>query len=730
MDDASPFKFRPHDLGVRQWLAILVVGCILPLSGMAAFLIFNFYQHEQIRLISNAIQQAHAISAEVDRDIVRTEAALQVLATSSSFVNADFSAFYPQATKALQSMRADSIVVVDITGQLLLSTSRPFGEALPKLTTAPLLERIQKTGQPGVSDLYIGPLVNRFIYTVTVPIKHNEITQMLLSASSTPAPLFNILNEKKFPASWRVSVVDSSGTIVARTHDMEKFLGRKIKPVSLQKIRTAYEGSFRSENLSGVSMMNVYSRSPTTQWTIVMGIPFDEMTEELRYTLYWLIVVTIVALSAGLVFAWFVGGNIAQSIIALIQSATVIGSDDILPIPYLHFREANQLGRALQDTSNKLWQSQISLREKDLQLTQAAEAVKLGIWIFDFAENKIWASDQWRVLFCFSGVETIEIGAVLSRIHPDDLVAVRQTVMTLTPPNLEYDIEYRLQLPEGGIRWIASRGRIDYASAGHALRIRAVSFDITLRKQAELDLQQKKIEIIHLSRVVMLGELSGALAHELNQPLTSILSNAQAAQRFLAKDDVDLNEVRDILQDIVDEDKRAGEVIRRLRGLLTSGEIQAQSVDVNYLVSEVGKLLRSDLITQGVELHMECAADLKRINADPVQLQQVMINLIMNACDAIKTGKGFGRRIVVRTGFYDADNAEVAVIDQGAGIAPGNLEKIFGAFYTTKENGMGLGLSICRNIIEANGGRIWAENDPGHGASFHFCLPLCSDETP
>jgi PAS domain S-box-containing protein len=724
--DARSFKFRPNELGVRQWLGILVVGCILPLSGIAAFLIFNFYQHEQTQLISNAIQQARTISSEVDRDIARTEAALQVLATTSSFVNADFGAFYSRASRALQSMNADSIVVVDTEGQLLLSTSSPFGETLPKLA----MEGIQKTGQPGVSDLYTEPLANRFIYTVSVPVKHNEIIQLLLSASSTPAPLLKILSEQKLPASWRVSVVDSSGTIVARTHDMEKFLGRKIKLASLQKIKIAYEGSFLSENLSGVPVMNVYSRSPTTQWSIVMGIPFDEMTEGLRYTLYWLIVVIIVALSAGLAFAWFIGGNIAQSITALTQSATGIGSDDTLQIPHLHFKEANQLGRALQDTSNKLWQSQVSLREKDLQLTQAADAAKLGIWIHDFAKNEIWASDQWRVLFGFSGVQTIEIGAVLNRIHPDDLAAVRRLLTTLQPPDHEYDMEYRIQLPDGGIRWIASRGRIDYDSAGHALKTRSISFDITSRKQAELDLQQKKIEIMHLSRVVMLGELSGALAHELNQPLTSILSNAQAAQRFLAKKNVDLDELRNILQDIVDEDKRAGEVIRRLRGLLTSGETQVQSVDVNYLVLEVGKLLHSDLITQDVELRMECAANLKRINADPVQLQQVMINLIMNACDAIKTERGFRRRIVVRTGFYDAYNAEVTVIDQGAGIAVGDLEKIFDAFYTTKENGMGLGLSICRNIIEVNGGRIWAESDPGHGASFHFCIPLCTNAMP
>jgi two-component system sensor kinase FixL len=160
-----------------------------------------------------------------------------------------------------------------------------------------------------------------------------------------------------------------------------------------------------------------------------------------------------------------------------------------------------------------------------------------------------------------------------------------------------------------------------------------------------------------------------------------------------------------------------------LDGVEGACRTQIQSVDINVLVSEVGKLLRSDLINQEIELRLECAPDLSPIKADPVQLQQVMINLIMNACDAMKE-KMAGRQIIVRTGFYREGNIQVSVLDQGTGIPSDKLEKIFDAFYTSKINGMGLGLSICRNIIEANQGRIWAENNHGRGASFHFCIPL------
>jgi PAS domain S-box-containing protein len=725
---AGSFRNRTNAWGVRLWLAVLVVGCILPLSAVTAFLIFNFYQHEQARLISNSIQQARAVITLADQHIASTEAALQALATANSLANADFHAFYPRAVEALRNMPSDSIVLVDNAGQLLLSTSRPLGVPLPKLASAPLLERIQDTGKPGVSDLYVGPLTGSFIYTIAVPVRRGGSIAWILSATAAPAQLTDLLKKQTLPDSWRAVLADSSNHIVARTHDIGMFLGKELSPAISLQTGSANEGSFLSKNLNGVPVVTVYSRSPVTHWSVMIGMPLDEMTAGLRHTLLWLIFATLAALAAGLGFAWLISGDIARSIVGLIHTATAIGSNKRLPSPELHFKEARQLGEALRDASMSLTQTQASLYEKDLQLTQAADAASLGIWIRDFSKNDIHASDQWRLLFGFSKTETIDMAAVLQKLHPDDRQTVSRTLTELRPPKGEYDMEYRIQLPEGGVRWMASRGRADYDDAGTALRTRGVSFDITLRKQAELDLQQQQIEIMHLSRVAVLGELSGALAHELNQPLTSILSNAQAGLRFLKKDFVDLNEVREILQDIADEDIRAGEVIRRLRGLLTSGKVQMQSVDINVLVSEVGKLLRSDLINQEIELRLECAPDLSRIRADPVQLQQVMINLIMNACDALKE-KTAGKSIVVRTRACLEDRIQVSIIDQGSGISVDKLEKVFDAFYTSKVHGMGLGLSICRNIIEANRGRIWAENNVDHGASFHFYIPIDTDKT-
>lgn len=247
--------------------------------------------------------------------------------------------------------------------------------------------------------------------------------------------------------------------------------------------------------------------------------------------------------------------------------------------------------------------------------------------------------------------------------------------------------------------------------------------DITARRHAELESARQRNELAHLSRVTLLGELSGSLAHELNQPLAAILSNAQAARRFLDRDRADLAEVRDILDDIVAEDKRASEVIRRLRLLLTKGEVQRTPLRINDLVRDVLMLMRSDLINHGVTVAADLAGGLPRISGDRVQLQQVVLNLLMNACDAVSAMPAARRRLTVRTRRGDDSLIQLSIIDQGPGIPPDKLERVFDAFYTTKSHGMGIGLAVCKTIVAAHGGRLWADNNDTGGATFQFTLP-------
>src|SRR6476661_1582567 len=249
--------------------------------------------------------------------------------------------------------------------------------------------------------------------------------------------------------------------------------------------------------------------------------------------------------------------------------------------------------------------------------------------------------------------------------------------------------------------------------------------DITERKLAELEAARQRHDLAHLARVSTVGELSSSLAHELTHPVTAILSNAQAAQRFLEADDVDLNEVREILNDIVTQDQRAGEVIHGLRLLLQKGEPQKQcdDVDLNEVIREVVQLMRSDLTNRNATLDTDLAQNLPAVTGDRVQLQQVLLNLALNGCEALGDYNSSERRLLIAS---ESENGavQVSVSDSGSGIPGGKMEQVFERFFTTKKEGMGLGLSVCRTIITAHRGKIWATNNGGCGATFHFSLPI------
>ncbi len=250
----------------------------------------------------------------------------------------------------------------------------------------------------------------------------------------------------------------------------------------------------------------------------------------------------------------------------------------------------------------------------------------------------------------------------------------------------------------------------------------SVGADITESLKAQSDLNSARREMERLTRVTMLGELASALAHELNQPLAAILSNAQAARRFMASDAPDLDEVREILDDIIRDDKRAGEVIHGLRAMLRKGEIVQETFEIDAAIQKVLGLVNGELSDQNIALHIEHTPNLPPVRAGRVEIEQVITNLILNGANAMNDTPADQREIAVQTALR-GDDILVAVEDHGAGIAPQDLPRLFDPFFTTRSGGVGMGLAICRRIVEAHGGRIWAANNPTGGATFSFLLP-------
>ncbi len=254
----------------------------------------------------------------------------------------------------------------------------------------------------------------------------------------------------------------------------------------------------------------------------------------------------------------------------------------------------------------------------------------------------------------------------------------------------------------------------------------ALRAEVEEHARSQQALRQHRDELAHVGRVTTMGELAAALAHELNQPLTAIGTNARAAQRFLAGTEPDLGEIREILEDVVADNRRAAEVIRRLRALMKKDELELERLDVNRAVEEVMELLKSEAVIRDVAVEARFERPLPRVEADRVHLWQVLVNLIRNAIEAMAETPAAERRVVVRTERDGGGGVRVSVRDSGAGFGGRQAEALFAPFHSTKAEGLGMGLAISKSIIEAHGGRISARQNPDRGATFDFTLPVAA----
>jgi two-component system, LuxR family, sensor kinase FixL len=368
-----------------------------------------------------------------------------------------------------------------------------------------------------------------------------------------------------------------------------------------------------------------------------------------------------------------------------------------------------------------------ALRARDQQISLVAEAANIGFWSRDFAREDFWACDKWRALFGFTISETLNIDKFLQRLHPDDRESTLQALESAYQGDGIYQTEHRVLLPDGEVRWFHCQGRLELNGDDQPLRLEGVSLDITRRKLAELEAQAHRNEAAHLLRVASVGELSSALAHELRQPLTAILSNVQAAQLLLARENFDLQQLRDILADIVADDVRAGQVIDRLHVFLKRREFHPEPLDANQLIRDVLQLMNHELVGRSVRVVTELTAGVLSIRGDRVQLQQVLLNLILNAIDSMSQPMTNDRTLTLRSCRMAGNLIRISVADTGHGIPRGDEERIFESYYTTKSAGLGLGLSLSRSILIAHGGQLQAENHGSVGATFHCAVPEWRD---
>jgi PAS domain S-box-containing protein len=362
-----------------------------------------------------------------------------------------------------------------------------------------------------------------------------------------------------------------------------------------------------------------------------------------------------------------------------------------------------------------------ALRRSEAYLAEAQRLSVTGSFGWRIADNVIvWSQETYRI-FEVDPAVTPTLELVLGRTHPDDIELVRSTIERMANEDREFDFEHRLLLPDGAIKHLHVRTRRGRFERGEVEVFGALR-DVTAAREAEEALRRAQAELAHAARVATLGELSASIAHEVNQPLASIVASGEAAIRWLDRDVPEKERAHRAIMRLLNEAQRAGQVIRRIRELVKKAEPEMAQVDINSLVEDVVTLVHREAVGQRVAMQTHLASELPPVWGDRIQLQQVLINLVINGVQAMASVTGRARVLVIRTQRYGDDELLVAVEDAGIGIAPENLDRLFGAFYTTKPDGMGMGLSISRSIMEAHGGRVWATRNNGPGMTFQFTL--------
>jgi signal transduction histidine kinase len=366
-------------------------------------------------------------------------------------------------------------------------------------------------------------------------------------------------------------------------------------------------------------------------------------------------------------------------------------------------------------------QNDVTLRQREALMAKAQQISASGSFLWHIESGAIsWSEELYRIFEATPGTR-ITLELIAEHHHPDDLHLVRDMI-DRAQAGLDFEYEHRLLMPDGSIKYLYTQAHATRDQQGRLEYIGAAQ-DVTQRRRSDEALGKLHAELAHVSRVNSLGALTASIAHEINQPLGGIIANATTGLLMLGTDPPDIEGALETVKRTLRDGRRASDVLKRLRALYSKNVVISDAVDLNEAANEVVDLLRSEIRRHRIVLQLEWAAELPPVMGDRVQLQQVTLNLLLNAIEAMHGVDGRPRHLLVRTQRDAGGHVRLAVSDTGSGIDPRHAGQLFDAFFTTKTEGMGIGLSVSRSIIEGHGGRLWATPNEGPGATFSFSIP-------
>jgi len=367
------------------------------------------------------------------------------------------------------------------------------------------------------------------------------------------------------------------------------------------------------------------------------------------------------------------------------------------------------------------------LRQTEAYLEEAQRLSHTGSWAWNVArrENVHWSQEQYRLFGLDPKSDSSSFEKAFQRIHPEDQGTFNRVIERAIRERSDFEVDFRIVLPDGSTKYSRSVGHPVFSASGELVEFVGTGMDITERRQAEKErerLRQVQADLAHINRATTMGELTASLAHEINQPISAAATDARTCLRWLAREQPDIGEAREAAARMVNAVTRAADIISRLRQLFRKGAPQTNLVDVSEVIQEMVVLLRSEASRHSVSILTELSEDLPRVVADRVQLQQVLMNLMLNGIEAMQDTNSEGQ-LTIKSLMAERGQLQISVSDTGVGIPQEQADQIFNAFFSTKTQGTGMGLSISRSIIESHGGRLWATSNSGRGATFNFTLP-------
>ena len=415
-------------------------------------------------------------------------------------------------------------------------------------------------------------------------------------------------------------------------------------------------------------------------------------------------------------------------VFALLMTQVVRGRNELQLRVAERTAELTQLNENLKREIAKHNQIEAELRLSEAYLAEAQRLSHTGSWAWSPPPGDIryWSEECFRVQGFDPKGGQPRFEEFLQRVHPDDQARIAEVIDTAVREKEEFEFDYRIIHPGGEIRYARSFGHPILDPSGDLVEFVGTIIDVTDRRQAEKErerLREAQADLAHASRMTTMGELTASLAHEVNQPITAAVNGASTCVRWLTREDPDLGEAREAALGVIRNAKRAAEIINRIRTISKKGESKRQLADVNQLVREMIALLQSEINRHSIAVLTDLDAELPKVMADSVQVQQVMMNLIMNGIDAMKDVDQT-RELTIQSRRAEDRQLMISVSDSGVGLPPEESDKIFEPFFTTKPHGIGMGLRISRSIVESHGGRLWAANNSPRGASFSFTLPI------